>query len=457
MDSLEDDDLIRSSAILTLAAVAGVFCYGQAATDWAYQLAGLADPFLGRPAPGWTVALLAVASAVLVMVWLGARSLVRSPSAGSVERPAPRRRSIVRWWWILLAAWGGYALGAAATVAAGGPVDHPGSMRLTFGSPVDGTADVAVTCRSAPGKPTVITQVIPDVGTVPRIDLRNPSTGERRQWPAGTGVSLQANGPSTQPLTIPGVPDRAPMYSIGMGVDGPLYGPTIPFLAAYFYNVTNVDDRGASGTLEAVAQRAHIGMNIVNDLVPDDPWPESYGLGMTWTCDLATTMPWSAPPAAPPVEHTRGPIPSPLRDEPDGVPVEITIATTSEWLSVKLGGSRIVGSELTSLGGTGASATRDGQVLTLQRSAGGSGSGATVAATFDVVLADLTAGSTLDASLRQGSEGVGAVTLSNALGPVPLPVVVLSSQPQPVMSAPPAPVSAEWLVRPFAPAVAPGG
>jgi hypothetical protein len=68
-------------ALAVVLALAGagiaVVSYGRAAEDWRYQLAGLADPFLGRPAPGLSIVVGIILSTILVAVVLASGAVTR--------------------------------------------------------------------------------------------------------------------------------------------------------------------------------------------------------------------------------------------------------------------------------------------------------------------------------------------------------------------------------------------
>lgn len=84
-----------------------LWAFPGAIEDWQFQIAGLADPFLGRPAPGVTVLLGSIASIVVLGI-----ALVRGRNG---------RRAATRSWWTvpLLAGWVAYGSGAALTLAGG--------------------------------------------------------------------------------------------------------------------------------------------------------------------------------------------------------------------------------------------------------------------------------------------------------------------------------------------------
>ena len=464
----ETSFLVRVGLVLVLGYVA-LAAYRQAITDWHYELAGLADPFLGRPAPGWTVGLGAIASILLAMAWLAVRAVARridarpgEPGSKSGDLPGtqPWGRPI-RWWWILAAAWGAYAVGGVATVLAGGPVDHPATMRFTIGAPTSTTFDVPATCRSAPGKPLIVAEVIPDAAGLPIVGLRNAATGERDTrvdavgHPIGVTLELTGDRGEGGAFVVPGLPARVPMYGLSMGIDGPLAGPETTFMRAYYYRAEEVDDRGSAGTLRAAAARTRLQFQVVDDLIPDDPWPETYDLGIAWTCDLEGTKTKSGaptrsslPPSLP--VTTQRPSPTIAHFDPDGVPVQLRIVTSSDGATVTVDGATVVRSSLLRVEGD-ATATADGGRFRLTQPASPAAEGRTVGATFAVVLAGLEAGSSLGVTTDQGAHGMTAVTLSNDLGTEPVPVFVRLVSRRPGEPAVRDIWPAMWFVQPVLP------
>jgi hypothetical protein len=210
------------------------------------------------------------------------------------------------------------------------------------------------------------------------------------------------------------------------------YGPPIEFIDAYLYVVSDatVTDRG--GSIIATATRAYAGAFVVNDLIPDDPWVETYKLAITWTCDLSTKVPATIPAAAP-RSPTPGPPSTPQPPSwssptstalPAGaVPVELWIVTGSEDASV-----RIEGASVASVGPPGiqgrATATYSGDTLRVAQPASDAAAGRVVGARFPVTLTGLTAGTPLRLTVASGPTGKVAVTVYNVLGGEPVPVFV---------------------------------
>jgi hypothetical protein len=469
--SVPEEFLVRVGLVLVLGYLAVVACR-QAVTDWHYELAGLADPFLGRPAPWWSIGLGAIASVLVAIAWLSVRAVAArlsgpnaSGSAAGASRDDIRGKRPwgrpIRWWWILAAAWGAYAVGGVATVLAGGPVDHPATMRFTIGAPVSTTFNVPATCRSAPGKPLVVAEVIPDAAGLPILGVRNAATGDpdtrtdAAGHPIGVTLELTSDRGEGGAFVVPGLPARVPMYRLDMGIDGPLAGPETTFMRAYFYLAQEVDDRGSAGTLRAAATRTRLQFQVVNDLIPDDPWPQTYDLGISWTCDLdgTKTTPGtvSAPSPRPSPNPVATPRPSPSIShvEPDGVPIQLRLVTSSDQATVTIDGATVVRSSDLGVEGD-ATATADGGRFRLAQPGSRAAEGRTVGATFGVVLAGLDAGSSFDIAIDQGTLGMTAATLSNDLGTEPVPVfvrlVALRPGEPPVRDI----WSAMWFVQPVA-------
>jgi hypothetical protein len=275
-------------AIVSLA-IAAVAVY-RAIEDWRFQLAGLADPFLGRPSPGVTM----IIGALISIVILG----------GALLRSRPRARvtkSIV----VLpvLAFWGAYGLGAAMTVIGGGRSTYPGTLTYNFGPVIDHRVTVQADCHTPVGKPFVLSDVRPSIGQatgaiggLPMLRLRHEATGASGR-PDGMAEPV-AFGLGDQPLPpypVPGMTDRPRPYLVVTSDDGtPRSDPPIDFLRAYDYRVSSIDDVGMSGTATLHAERwtdpfgAGGGLRWVDLVIADDPWPMSFDLSVAWICDSAT-------------------------------------------------------------------------------------------------------------------------------------------------------------------------
>lgn len=263
-----------------------VLAFRHGTEDWGYQLAGLADPFLGRPAPGTTIAL----GIVISILWLVVRAVIRR------RRPArdPGDRTVRRdIGWLLVAAWAGFAVGGAVAIARGGPIDHPGNMHVQFGAPLDSRADVPATCRSVVGEPDLVAEVVPTIERFFDLRLRDVATGEI--WGLTPSVlATQANDRKPENDFEPAnVPDRPAPY-IEMTVFGGAKEaqPPIWFLQAYDFQVARSAASSSSGVvaMEGVRFKDPSGsadVRWVNLVLPDDPWPETFDFTIDWTCDLA--------------------------------------------------------------------------------------------------------------------------------------------------------------------------
>lgn len=264
-----------------------LWAFPRAIEDWQFQLAGLADPFLGRPAPGVTVILGSIVSLVVLGI------------AFVLGRGGPR--AALRSWWTvpLVAAWLAYGAGAALTVAAGGQASHVGTLRYELGAPVTHVASVPAVCRTPVGKPEVIAEVRPSTGSgtpaiggLPMLFLHHAATGlPERFGPLAESLASQAgDGSALARYEVPGLPDRVLPYLEARPDGGPTRTePPIGFLAAYGYDVTGVQDHGRSGVATLTATRwedpyGGDGLRWVNLRIPDDPWPESFELSIGWSC-----------------------------------------------------------------------------------------------------------------------------------------------------------------------------
>jgi hypothetical protein len=273
--------------LLTLGVVAvGALAFRHGTEDWRYQLAGLADPFLGRPAPGTTIVL----GIVITILWLVVRTVVRrrKPARGPGDRAVRRDPG-----WLLVAGWAGFALGGAVVIARGGPTDHPGNMHVRFGAPLDSSADIPAICRSVVGDPGLVAEVVPIVERFFDLHLRDVATGEI--WGLTPSVlATQANDRKPENDFEPAnVPDRPAPY-IEMTVDGGGVEaqPPIGFLQAYDFQVAGSAEASSSGGVEMKGVRfkdpfGSADVRWVNLVLPDDPWPETFEFTIDWTCDLA--------------------------------------------------------------------------------------------------------------------------------------------------------------------------
>jgi hypothetical protein len=281
------------AVLLLVVAVVGFY---RADEDWRYQLSGLADPFLGHPAPGFTIVLGLLASAIVVAVAWALRRMARRDAPSTAAASGIARW---RWWWVLVAAWGGYAAGAAVVIAGGGSVESSGApagvhdtMRYEFGSPLNSSVEVQAICRSVVGKPASVAEVIPAVDGLLRVHVRNIATGD----PSQGGDSLPAaalltnDGVPGNDFVPPNVPARAAPYLLMTAPDGSTRTePPIGFIQAYDYQLGRPVEAGLSGFVELTGTRFESPLDDqsarwVNLAIPEDPWPQTYDLKISWAC-----------------------------------------------------------------------------------------------------------------------------------------------------------------------------
>ncbi|HLO36618.1 MAG TPA: hypothetical protein VK194_11065 [Candidatus Deferrimicrobium sp.] len=284
-----------------VAAPVAVWAFNQGVTDWQYQLAGLANPFLGRPAPGWSIAIGLVGTAVFgVVAWIVrtlARSLDGQPGSGASARGPAWTRP--RWWLPLAAGWIAYALGSAAGAAGGGPRTYEATMRFAFGPPIAAAVEVPARCTTPVGKPAQVAEVEPRPEGLFRLTLLNAATGARSRYPEPTGVfaELVGTGAAATAYPLPNVPARVLPYLQATSGDGSTRSePPIGILKAYDYRVVRVDDRGTSGTVDILGTRfgdpggggsagnVPGSLRWVNLVIPDDPWPHTLAVTVSWSC-----------------------------------------------------------------------------------------------------------------------------------------------------------------------------
>jgi hypothetical protein len=266
------------------------WAFAQAATDWRYELAGLANPFLGRPAPALTVVLGLMGTGLLAIVVRAARWIVRHSRWRSEARGAPRGLTPIRprWWIPLAGGWAAYALGAAIVVAAGGPRTYEATVRYAFGPPIGATIEVPATCRSPVGRPDLIAEIDPDARGLLRLGLLDRATG-RLHWSQAL-VGLRDRAAKTA-YPLPNVPARSlPYLFVTMGDGTTFTEPPIGFLGAYGYEVTHIDAPAMAGDAHVVGTRFRDraggldGPRWVDLEIPDDPWPQTLEVVVSWTC-----------------------------------------------------------------------------------------------------------------------------------------------------------------------------
>jgi hypothetical protein len=263
--------------------VAGA-AYAQGVEDWQYQLAGLANPFLGRPSPGSSVIVGLILSAGLGLGVAVARRFARPVPGG---RPWVR----IRWWLALVAGWAAYGIGAALVLAGGGPTTYAGTVQVLFGPPLDRTAEVQATCRSVVGHPGIIAEVIPAVDGLLHIDLRNVATGQSDPSAIPVTVRLTNDGIPNNEFVAPNLPDRPAPFLVHTNPDGSTEAqPPISFVTAYDYVTTAFAETGHAGSVELTGTRFEApaqdsSLHWEHLVIDDDPWPKSYRLTYRWTCE----------------------------------------------------------------------------------------------------------------------------------------------------------------------------
>ena len=276
----------RIAITAVLAIVAAAWAFPHAYDDWRYQFAGLSNPVMGRPTPALTIAFGLVMSAVVIVTAV----YVRRRGAGSSLFLAP-----------LAVGWLAYAAGTGLVVAGGGQVLHPGQLRYTFSGGIEHTETLAAICSSAVGHPDLIADIEPDVDRrpavqgLPVISLRHPATS--LLWDAGPDVHRfeidRSDGSVPPPFEIAALGNRPLPYM--EEVSGPEPGqrqPPIGMMDAYDFVVVSAGEDGMTGQAMLDARRWHEPeggeVRWVDLTVPDDPWPESFDLAVSWTCDSAS-------------------------------------------------------------------------------------------------------------------------------------------------------------------------
>ena len=263
------------------------WAFGHGLQDWRFQMAGLADPFLGRPAPATSVILGLVLTGLAMLGWRLAQRAMRVGHGTGAEPVRWRRRTLVM---PILVVWGGYILGASAVIARGGPTDYRATMLFEFDRPLGATAEVPASCRSVVGEPRRVAEITPQADGLFRINLRNVATGGADPWSADPTAILANDGVPGNDFTFSSLPDRpAPYLELTLD-DGSLRSePPISFLGAYDQEVTNVVDSGLSGVARMTGSRFRDSSEggserWVNLVIADDPWPDTFGLTISWTC-----------------------------------------------------------------------------------------------------------------------------------------------------------------------------
>ncbi len=163
-------------------------------------------------------------------------------------------------------------------------------MHAAFGTPLDSTADVRGACRLVAGEPQVVAIVTPAAQGMPVLDLRNPATGAALTWADPVPAIATLPYASRPPFEPSNVPEREAPYRqfAGQG-DTVTREPPIGFLEAYEYRVLELTESGLSGTarLEGTRFKDPYGsgdLKWMNLEVPNDPWPRTFELTMSWAC-----------------------------------------------------------------------------------------------------------------------------------------------------------------------------
>jgi hypothetical protein len=283
--------LVVACAVLTPPLVyVAVWAFGQAQVDWRYKVAGLADAFLGRPAPEMSV-IIGFALTAIIGVAALATGLVRWTMTAATDLAG----RVLGWSWLLLliAGWGGYVTGGAIVVAAGGAIDYRANTHWEFGTPLNSAADVPGTCRSVVGQPETVAEVHLAVLGLPDIYLRDVVSGtpvplvrsalwtyHLGDYPEGSAV-----------FEPPNVPERPRPYLAAGGV----HWQPISFVRAYNYWVTKINDSHLSGTAYLTGIRFNDpygggdSLYWVDLTIPNDPWPPTYELTVSWACQASST------------------------------------------------------------------------------------------------------------------------------------------------------------------------
>jgi hypothetical protein len=293
--------ILVSGAVALLLLVIAIWAYGKGAEDWHYKLADLKeDPLYLRGMPALSVIVGIVLSALVGALALITRRVAPTSSLASFADtsgigPLPTRTGDGlrwHWWWLLIAGWGGYIAGSAVVIAGGAPVERAGSMHVEFGAPIGSVADVPAICSSIVGGPDLVAQVVPGVDGFAKLHLRNAATGTEMAW-----TSLTSDGVPGNDFEPPNVPDRPAPYVLETQGDGSTTAqPPISFVRAYDYFVTRLTESGLSGVAQLTGVRfpdtyeSPIWSGVrrwENLTIPDDPWPATYDLTISWTCEAS--------------------------------------------------------------------------------------------------------------------------------------------------------------------------
>lgn len=251
--------------------------YRTGVTDFRYQLAGQADPFLGHPSPVLTC----IVGVILTLILVGGTAVVRH-----VRKSAPPAGPMVAWRmeWLLVAGWVGYAAGAGVVLAAGAPVVSSGTIRYELGAPINAVAVVDATCTSIVGDPSTMAQVNPTINGVLAVNVRSEVTGAADPIYVWTQRGLPG-ADQREPLPVP---DRPAITETVVGVDNTIV-QRLSFADVYDYRVVRHSDGARTGAVELAATRTLLtdfppSRSYQNAQIANDPWPSEFSLVLRWNC-----------------------------------------------------------------------------------------------------------------------------------------------------------------------------
>ena len=431
---------------IVLGAVAAAVLMGIAAwtfdiasRDWRYQLAGLAEPFLGQPTPGFTIAIGLVASLALAAVVAGARVLNRRRRQRAGEERTASSPARLRWWLPLVAGWVGYALGGLVVLASGGPREYAGTLEFDFGAPIRASFESPAICRTPVGLPDVIASVTPTVNGLHGLGFMDRVTGRPTGGLPGAGAGRLRAGSGYEP---PNVPVRALPYLLATAADGTTRAePPIGFLGSYDYHVIHVEGGGLSGTAELLGVRlvdpfASPDLHWVNLEIDHDPWPAAFELSVSWSCDPTAPAASARPSGGPsssvpsasagrstqPAASSGDPSAPPTAFPPQTVKARIRILTSSDWSLVRISGARLTNAVRVAVRGESIDAAFDGTVFGMSHAIEAAQAGTMISMTWEVTVESVTSASILTVEIESSAIGTTTFILENALGSEPMPV-----------------------------------
>jgi hypothetical protein len=123
--------------------------------------------------------------------------------------------------------------------------------------------------------------------------LRHEATGGRAR--PGLMAEPLVSGLDHEPLSpylVPGTTGRPrPYLEFTRGDGTQVTEPPIHFLRAYDYRISTIEDLGLAGSATLQAHRwaspfdPNGGLRWIDLVIADDPWPASFEMSVTWTCD----------------------------------------------------------------------------------------------------------------------------------------------------------------------------